>query len=73
MHLKITDFPQIVSAPVDQKIEFIDEIWEDVRRTRQQQDVHPEHLATLDQRLKAVQQDPNLALSPSAARALLRK
>jgi DNA repair ATPase RecN len=73
MEQKLSDFPQIRDAPVDQKIELIDELWEQVRRATSQLDVSPAHLSTLEQRLNAVEQEPALALSPSEARALLRK
>ena len=73
MHLKLSDFPQIKDAPVDQKIELIDELWEQVRRASSELDVSPAHLSTLEGRLNAVEQEPSLALSPSEARALLRK
>ena len=73
MQLKLSDFPQIASAPPDQKIELIDELWEQVRRALPQPDVHPAHLSTLGRRLKAVQQEPSLALSPSEARAQLKR
>jgi hypothetical protein len=73
MQLKLSDFPQIASAPRDQKIELIDQLWEQVRRALPQPDVHPAHLSTLEHRLSAVQQDPSLALAPSVARALLKK
>ena len=73
MLLKLSDYPQIADAPADEKIKLIDELWEQVRRTSLNPDVDPAHLSTLDQRLRAVRQDPSLALSPSEARAQLRK
>ena len=73
MLLKLSDFPQIKEAPVDQQIELIDELWEQVRRATPDLEVHPSHLSTLGLRLKAVQQEPSLALSPSEARAQLKR
>jgi len=71
--LKLSDFPQIAGASVDQKIALIDQIWEQVRRASSEQDVRATHLETLDKRLKMVQEDLTLALSPSEARSQLRK
>jgi len=73
MALKLSDFPQITDASVDQKIELIDEIWENVRRASLGQKVRPAHLDILEQRLKAVREDFTLALSPTEARSRLRK
>ncbi len=73
MSLKLSDFPQITGASVDQKIELIDEIWENVRRASLAQEVRPAHLDILEQRLKAVREDYNLAISPSEARSQLKK
>jgi|SaaInlStandDraft_1057018.scaffolds.fasta_scaffold30589_3 uncharacterized coiled-coil protein SlyX len=73
MLLKLSDFPQIKQAPVDQQIKLIDELWEQVRRARPEIEVHPSHLSTLAQRLKAVQQEPSQVLSPSEARAQLKR
>ncbi len=73
MELKLSDFPQIKEAPVDQQIELIDELWEQVRRATPSVEVHPSHVGTLGRRLKAVQQEPSLALSPSEARAQLKR
>ena len=73
MLLKLSDFPQIKEAPVDQQIELIDELWEQVRRATPEIEVHPSHLSTLERRLQAVQQEPSLALSPSEARAQLKR
>jgi uncharacterized coiled-coil protein SlyX len=52
---------------------LIDELWEQVRRARPEIEVHPSHLSTLAQRLKAVQQEPSQVLSPSEARAQLKR
>jgi hypothetical protein len=73
MLLKLSDFPQIKQAPVDQQIELIDELWEQVRRATPSVDVHPSHLSTLGRRLKAVEKEPTIALSPSEARAQLKR
>lgn len=73
MPLKLSDFPQIVGAPPDQKIELIDEIWEHIRRDSPGQRVQPAHLEVLEQRVKAVRRDSALALSTSDARAQLKK
>ena len=73
MALKLSDFPQISSAPVAQKIELIDELWEDVRRSSQGFDASKAHLKTLEQRLSFVREDPSLALTPSEARAQLKR
>lgn len=73
MLLKLSDFPQIKAAPVEQQIELIDELWEQVRRATSELDLNPAHLSSLEQRLQAVQQEPSLALSPSEARAQLKK
>lgn len=73
MEQKLSNFPQIKDAPVEKKIELIDELWEQVRRATSVVDVHPTHLKTLEQRLNAVEQEPSLALSPAESRALLKK
>jgi hypothetical protein len=73
MLLKLSDFPQIKAAPVEQQIELIDELWEQVRRVTSELGLNPAHLSSLEQRLQAVQQEPSLALSPSEARAQLKK
>ena len=73
MLLKLSDFPQIKAAPVEQQIELIDELWEQVRRATSELGLNTAHLSSLEQRLQAVQQEPSLALSPSEARAQLKK
>lgn len=73
MELKLSDFPQISNAPVAQKIELIDELWEQVRRSTKGFDVPKAHLETLEQRLSVVREAPSLALTPSEARAQLKK
>jgi len=73
MSLKLSDFPRIVGAPLDQKIELIDELWEHIRRDSPTQRVKPAHLEVLEQRVKAVRRDSALALSPSDARAQLKR
>ena len=73
MLLKLSDFPEIKEAPVEQQLELIDELWEQVRRAATSAGVPASHCSTLEQRLDVVQQDPSLALSPSEARAQLKR
>ena len=73
MDLKLSDFPQISQAPVNQKLELIDELWEDVRRNTWRQSVPASHLLELESRLSAVEAQPSIALSPSEARAQLKR
>jgi hypothetical protein len=73
MLLKLSDFPEIKEAPVDQQLGLIDELWEQVRRATPQFDVPPSHLSALERRLQTVRQDPSLALSPAEARAQLKR
>jgi len=62
----------LTEASVDQKLELIDELWESVRRSGEIP-VRSDHLQELEKRLAVVNSDPSIALTPTQARALLRK
>ncbi len=64
--------PGIAEATVDEKLALIDELWESIRRSGIVP-VRSDHLSELERRVAAVEKDPAIALSPSEARALLRK
>ena len=64
--------PGLSEATVDQKLALIDELWESIRRSGAVP-VRPDHIEELEKRVAAVSADPSLALTPSQARALLRK
>jgi hypothetical protein len=73
MELKLSDFPEISQAPADRKLELIDELWEDVRRSTLQNSVPTSHLQELESRLQVVEEKPSIALTPSEARAQLKR
>lgn len=64
--------PGLAEASVDEKLALIDELWESIRRTGVVQ-IRADHLAELEKRVAAVSADPSISLSPSQARALLKK
>jgi putative addiction module component (TIGR02574 family) len=72
MSVLLSRVPEIAAATPEEQLAMIDELWELVRRGG---NITPpeSHLAELTRRVDAVRADPSLALSPEAARALLRK
>ena len=64
--------PGLAKASVEEKLELIDELWESVRRSGLIE-IRSDHLAELEQRVRAVGADPSIALSPAQARALLKQ
>jgi putative addiction module component (TIGR02574 family) len=64
--------PGLAEASNDEKLALIDELWESIRRSGIIP-VRVDHLAELEKRVAAVSADPSIALSPSQARALLKK
>ncbi len=64
--------PEIAEATPDEQLAMIDELWELVRHSDRIL-VPDSHLEELDRRVSAVLADPSIALSPSDARAQLRK
>jgi putative addiction module component (TIGR02574 family) len=65
-------FPGLSEASVDDKLALIDELWESVRRSNRIE-VREDHLQELDKRVASVSADPSIALTPSQARALLKR
>ena len=65
-------YPELSQATTEQKLELIDELWESVRRSGEVL-LPASHLSELNRRLEAVRSDPSLAMSPTEARALLRR
>jgi putative addiction module component (TIGR02574 family) len=68
----VSRLPEIASATVDEQLAMIDELWELVRRSDGIA-IPESHRPELERRVAAVLADPSLALSPSEARARLRK
>jgi putative addiction module component (TIGR02574 family) len=64
--------PGLSEASVDEKLALIDELWESVRRSTLVE-VREDHLQELSKRVAAVNADPSIALTPTQARALLRR
>jgi putative addiction module component (TIGR02574 family) len=64
--------PGLSEASVDEKLALIDELWESVRRSTHIE-VREDHLQELNKRVAAVSADPSIALTPSQARALLKR
>ena len=64
--------PGLAKASVEEKLELIDELWESVRRSGLIE-IRSDHLAELEQRVRAVGADPSIASSPAQARALLKQ
>lgn len=68
----ISRLPEIASATTDEKLAMIDELWELVRRA-DGVSMPESHRPELERRVAAVLADPSIALSPSEARARLRR
>ncbi len=64
--------PGLAEASIEEKLALIDELWESVRRAGPVR-MRDDHLAELERRVALVYEDPAIALTPSQARALLRK
>ena len=64
--------PGLTEASVDEKLALIDELWESVRRSGLIE-VREDHQQELEKRVAAVNADPSIALTPTQARALLKK
>lgn len=68
--MKLGEIPELQSATPAEKIELIDELWASI--PRESLPTPETHLAQLERRVAAVQQDQSRALTPEEARQRIR-
>jgi putative addiction module component (TIGR02574 family) len=61
--MKLADLPQVRALPAEEKLQLLDELWQDVARDLESMEVSPAERKLLDERWAAFQNDPSSALS----------
>lgn len=61
--MKLADLPEVRALSAREKMELLDELWQDLARDFDWLDVTPEEKAVLDKRWAAYLRDPSSALT----------
>ncbi len=63
MSMRLSDLPQIRALSAEEKLQLVDELWQDVARDLESREVSAAERELLDERWAAFLRDPSSALS----------